>query len=211
MCICGLSHSLAEGNSNESEDATTASTTTYLAARAHIDDLQREAHLQRMAAELRAPRRVRLALPHRLARRIPRAANANRHTTSATQHKEERMPLVNVKLIEDVFTPEQKGQIVERLTDAMVSIEGENMRGVTWVVVEEVRSGDWGIGGKPLHTRTSGRWPGGPRPEPQLRPAVTRACAWPPVRTGNERCAAGHERGPPWPTRSRATRWQTTT
>jgi len=62
------------------------------------------------------------------------------------------MPLINVKLIEDVFTPEQKSQIVERLTDAMVSIEGENMRGVTWVVVEEVRSGDWGIGGKPLLT-----------------------------------------------------------
>ncbi len=62
------------------------------------------------------------------------------------------MPLINVKVIEDVFTPEQKGQIVERLTDAMVSIEGENMRGVTWCVVEEVGSGDWGIGGKPLRT-----------------------------------------------------------
>ena len=62
------------------------------------------------------------------------------------------MPLINVKVIEDVFTPEQKGQIVERLTDAMVSIEGENMRGVTWVIVEEVGSGDWGIGGKALHT-----------------------------------------------------------
>ena len=60
------------------------------------------------------------------------------------------MPLINVKLIEDVFTSEQKGQIVERLTDAMVSIEGENMRGVTWVVVEEVKSGDWGIGGQAL-------------------------------------------------------------
>lgn len=62
------------------------------------------------------------------------------------------MPFINVKVIEDVFTPEQKGQMVERLTDAMVSIEGENMRGVTWVVVEEVHSGDWGIGGKPLST-----------------------------------------------------------
>lgn len=62
------------------------------------------------------------------------------------------MPLINVKLIEDVFTSEQKEQIVERLTDAMVSIEGENMRGVTWVVVEEVKSGDWGIGGRPLST-----------------------------------------------------------
>jgi 4-oxalocrotonate tautomerase len=62
------------------------------------------------------------------------------------------MPLINVKLIEDVFTSEQKRQIVTDLTEAMVAIEGENMRGVTWVVVEEVHSGDWGIGGKPLTT-----------------------------------------------------------
>jgi 4-oxalocrotonate tautomerase len=63
------------------------------------------------------------------------------------------MPLINVKLIEDVFTPEQKRQIVEKLTDAMVAIEGESMRQVTWVVVEEVRSGDWGIAGRPLTTQ----------------------------------------------------------
>jgi 4-oxalocrotonate tautomerase len=62
------------------------------------------------------------------------------------------MPLINVKAIEGVFTEEQRHQIVERLTDAMVSIEGENMRGVTWVVVEEVGSGDWSIGGRPLTT-----------------------------------------------------------
>ncbi len=63
------------------------------------------------------------------------------------------MPLINVKLIEDVFTPEQKRRIVEELTDAMVAIEGESMRPVTWVVVEEVRSGDWGIAGKPVTTQ----------------------------------------------------------
>ena len=62
------------------------------------------------------------------------------------------MPFINVKVIEDVFSDQQKNQIVERLTDAMVSIEGENMRAVTWVVVEEVKSGDWGIGGKGLTT-----------------------------------------------------------
>jgi 4-oxalocrotonate tautomerase len=71
---------------------------------------------------------------------------------ASTNRKEGHMPLINVKLIEDVFTPEQKGQIIERLTDAMVSIEGENMRGVTWCVIEEVKSGDWGLGGKPLST-----------------------------------------------------------
>jgi 4-oxalocrotonate tautomerase len=63
------------------------------------------------------------------------------------------MPLVNVKVIEGVFTTQQKHEIIESLTEAMVSIEGENMRGVTWVVVEEVLSGDWGIGGSALTTK----------------------------------------------------------
>ena len=62
------------------------------------------------------------------------------------------MPLVNVKLIEGVFSNSQKREMVEKLTDAMVSIEGENMREVTWVLIEEVKSGDLGIGGKPLTT-----------------------------------------------------------
>ncbi len=62
------------------------------------------------------------------------------------------MPLIQVKLIENVFSSEQKQQIVRRLTDAMVEIEGENMRPVTWCVVEEVKSGDWGIAGNPLTT-----------------------------------------------------------
>ena len=62
------------------------------------------------------------------------------------------MPLVNVKLIEGVFTPTQKQEMIRKLTDTMVSIEGENMRSVTWVVIEEVKSGDWGIGGNPLTT-----------------------------------------------------------
>ena len=62
------------------------------------------------------------------------------------------MPLLNVKIIEGVFSAEQKQQMITKLTDTMVSIEGENMRGVTWVVIEEVKSGDWGIGGKALTT-----------------------------------------------------------
>ena len=62
------------------------------------------------------------------------------------------MPLINVKLIDGVFSPARKKQLIERLTDAMVSIEGEAMRSVTWVVVEEVKSGDWAVGGKLLTT-----------------------------------------------------------
>ena len=62
------------------------------------------------------------------------------------------MPLVNVRLIEGVFTPEQKSEMIHQLTETMVRIEGENLRPVTWVIVEEVKSGDWGIGGNGLTT-----------------------------------------------------------
>jgi 4-oxalocrotonate tautomerase len=63
------------------------------------------------------------------------------------------MPFVNVKLIKGVFDATQKQQIIEKLTDTMVEIEGESMRPVTWVTIEEVDSGDWGIGGKALTTQ----------------------------------------------------------
>ena len=62
------------------------------------------------------------------------------------------MPLIQVKLIEEVFTPAQKKEIITKLTDAMVAIEGENLRPVTWVVIEEVQSGEWGIGGQAMTT-----------------------------------------------------------
>lgn len=62
------------------------------------------------------------------------------------------MPFIDVKVIEGVFTDDQKQEIVRRLTDTMVSIEGENMRPVTWCVIEEVKSGDWAIAGNPLST-----------------------------------------------------------
>jgi 4-oxalocrotonate tautomerase len=55
--------------------------------------------------------------------------------------------LIQVRLIEDVFTPQRNRQMVEKLTDAMISIEGENMRGVTWVTIEEVKSADLGSDG----------------------------------------------------------------
>jgi 4-oxalocrotonate tautomerase len=76
------------------------------------------------------------------------------------------MPLINVKVIEGVFTPEQKSQIAERLTDAMVSVEGENMRGVTWCVIDEVKSGDWAIGGERLTTEAVHALAAGTGPQP---------------------------------------------
>ena len=58
------------------------------------------------------------------------------------------MPLVDIELIEGVFDKSQKQEMIRKVTDAMVEVEGEVMRGVTWVRVREVASGEWGIGGK---------------------------------------------------------------
>ena len=60
------------------------------------------------------------------------------------------MPFVQVHAIKDVFSNSQKKEILEKVTDAMVSVEGEKMRGVTWVTFSEVESGDWAIGGQCL-------------------------------------------------------------
>lgn len=60
------------------------------------------------------------------------------------------MPLVNVDVLEKVFTPEQKKKIIADITNVMVAIEGEPFRSVTWVKINEVREGLWGIGGQPL-------------------------------------------------------------
>ena len=62
------------------------------------------------------------------------------------------MPLVDIQLIEGVFSAAQKKEMIEKVTDTMVKIEGEAMRGVTWVRVQELASGEWGIGGKALTT-----------------------------------------------------------
>ena len=62
------------------------------------------------------------------------------------------MALIQVKLIKGVFTSPQKQEIVERLTDAMVEISGENMRQGIWCVIEEVADDEWGVGGQTLTT-----------------------------------------------------------
>lgn len=62
------------------------------------------------------------------------------------------MPLVTIDVIKDVFTPAQKRELIAKVTQAMIEVEGENMRPVTWVRVNEFESGDWAIGGQPLGT-----------------------------------------------------------
>ena len=60
------------------------------------------------------------------------------------------MPLVTIDVIKDVFTPSQKQALITKVTDAMIAVEGESMRPVTWVRINEFEGGDWAIGGKSL-------------------------------------------------------------
>ena len=60
------------------------------------------------------------------------------------------MPLVDIQVLSGVFSTAEKQNMISKVTDVMVSIEGEAMRGVTWVRVIDVPSGQWGIGGKAL-------------------------------------------------------------
>jgi len=58
------------------------------------------------------------------------------------------MPFTTVKVIEGVFSEDQKAQLIENITEAMIGVYGEGMRDKTWVVIEEVKQGDWAIGGQ---------------------------------------------------------------
>jgi 4-oxalocrotonate tautomerase len=71
-------------------------------------------------------------------------------TSDNKQRKETVMPLVDIHLIEGVFDKSQKQAMINKVTNAMVEVEGEAMRGVTWVRVYQVASGEWAIGGKAL-------------------------------------------------------------
>jgi 4-oxalocrotonate tautomerase len=60
------------------------------------------------------------------------------------------MPLVEVKVFQDELTAEQTSTLIQRITDAVTATTSDKLRDVTWVIVSEVRSGHWGVGGKAL-------------------------------------------------------------
>jgi 4-oxalocrotonate tautomerase len=60
------------------------------------------------------------------------------------------MPIITVKVFEGELTKGQTAEMIEDITEAVIPYVGEAVRANTWVLVEEVKSGAWGIGGKPL-------------------------------------------------------------
>jgi 4-oxalocrotonate tautomerase len=64
------------------------------------------------------------------------------------------MPLVTIDLVKNVFSPDQKRIMLEKVTEAMVEVEGEALRPVTWVRIMEVEEGQWAVGGQRLCAAT---------------------------------------------------------
>jgi len=60
------------------------------------------------------------------------------------------MPLVEVKVFEDELTADQTKQLIEKITDAVTTVTSEKLRDVTWLIVDTVKSGSWGVGGTAL-------------------------------------------------------------
>jgi 4-oxalocrotonate tautomerase len=62
------------------------------------------------------------------------------------------MPVVNVRLMENVLSLEQKNEIAAQFTDTLASIIGEPVRELTWVIVDDIGSGALSIAGNPVTT-----------------------------------------------------------
>lgn len=58
------------------------------------------------------------------------------------------MTFVTINGIKGYLNKEQQQEMIEKVTDAIVSVEGEALRDVIWVTVQDVESGLWGVGGK---------------------------------------------------------------
>lgn len=60
------------------------------------------------------------------------------------------IPLVQISGIGGYLSLEKKQELIEKVTDAVVSVEGEGLRPVTWVTIADIQPGAWGVGGKPV-------------------------------------------------------------
>lgn len=62
------------------------------------------------------------------------------------------MPYVNIKITREGATPEQKAALIKGVTDLLVEVLGKNPA-TTMVVIDEVETDNWGIGGDSVTMR----------------------------------------------------------
>jgi 4-oxalocrotonate tautomerase len=62
------------------------------------------------------------------------------------------MPYVNVRITQEGATAEQKEEVIRRMTQVLVDVLGKNPE-TTVVVIDEVETDNWGIGGTTVTER----------------------------------------------------------
>ena len=60
------------------------------------------------------------------------------------------MPLIQVDVFEDELSQEQSRDLINKITDVVTEVPSEKLRDVTWVIINEVKDGHWGVGGNAL-------------------------------------------------------------
>lgn len=61
------------------------------------------------------------------------------------------MPVITIQFIKDVVaTPEQKKELLQKMTETFVSVLGEVVRPYTYCIIQETPVGEWSIGGVPM-------------------------------------------------------------
>ena len=62
------------------------------------------------------------------------------------------MPYVNIKITPEGVTPEKKAMLISGVTQLLVDVLGKNPQ-TTVVVIDEVQTDNWGIGGESVTVR----------------------------------------------------------
>jgi 4-oxalocrotonate tautomerase len=60
------------------------------------------------------------------------------------------MPYIDIKVFEDELTPEQASELINKITNVVTDVTSEKLRDVTWITINEVKDGHWGVGGNAL-------------------------------------------------------------
>jgi len=62
------------------------------------------------------------------------------------------MPFVNIKITNENVTPEKKAELIKGATELLKNVLGKNPE-TTVVVIEEIDTDSWGIGGETVTVR----------------------------------------------------------
>lgn len=60
------------------------------------------------------------------------------------------MPLIEIKMFKNELDKKQSETLIQKVTDAVTQVTSEKLRDVTWVVIQEINDGHWGVNGQAI-------------------------------------------------------------